>query len=67
MLQIQYKVTAAEADASYIYIESLSFSLLCTVVYAHGSPHLITIMELLRTGDSPIDKIRLTRATCGLL
>ena len=39
---IQLAVTGA--DASCIYLESLSFSLpfLCTLVYTHGSPHTVT-------------------------
>jgi hypothetical protein len=40
---IQLAVTGA--DASCIYLESLSFSLssLCTLVYTHGSPHTVTV------------------------
>jgi len=35
MLQVSYTVTAAGADASCIYLESFSFSLLCTIEYTH--------------------------------
>jgi hypothetical protein len=35
MLQIWYTVTAAGADASCIYLEFFSFSLLCTTEYTH--------------------------------
>jgi hypothetical protein len=35
-------VTAAGADVSWIYLESFS-SLVCTTVYAHGSPHIVTV------------------------
>jgi len=35
MLQVWYTVTAAGADASCIYLDSFSFSLLCTIEYTH--------------------------------
>jgi hypothetical protein len=40
-------VTAAGADASCIYLESLSFSLLCTIEYTHTvlpNFHIVTLI-----------------------
>jgi hypothetical protein len=35
MLEIWYTAAAAGADVSSIYLESFSFSLLCTIEYTH--------------------------------
>jgi hypothetical protein len=46
MLQVWYTVTAAGADASCIYLESFSFSLLCTIEYTHTvlpNFHIVTL------------------------
>jgi hypothetical protein len=46
MLQVRYTVTAAGADASSIYLESFSFSLLCTIEYTHTvlpNFHIVTL------------------------
>jgi hypothetical protein len=48
MLQIWYTVTAAGADASCIYLESFSFSLLCTIECTHTvlpNFHIVTTCQ----------------------
>jgi hypothetical protein len=51
MLQVWYTVTAAGVDASCIYLESFSFSLLCTVEYTHTVlPNFYIITRIVSRG-----------------
>jgi len=57
MLQVRYTVTAAGADASCIYLESFSFSLLCTIEYTHTVLpyfHIVTVVVVVAGGSSAI-------------